>query len=75
MASNEFQTDKEGPETSSGASAGTGWHHPQAIVECDWLEAQLASLSIRPSIRIFDCTTYLHFTDDHPEKPYEVNSG
>ena len=75
MASNEFQTDKEGPETSSGASVGTGWHHPQAIVECDWLEAQLASLSIRSSIRIFDCTTYLHFTDDHPEKPYEVKSG
>ena len=67
MASNEFQTDKEGPKA--------GWQHSQAIVECDWLEAQLASLSIRPSIRIFDCTTYLHFTDDHPEKPYEVKSG
>ena len=71
MASEKSQTDKDGSETSSGASAGLGWHHPQAIVECDWLKSQLDN----PTIRIFDCTTYLHFTDDHPEKPYEVKSG
>ena len=71
MASDKSQTDKDNSETSSGASAATGWHHPQAIVECDWLKSQLDN----PTIRIFDCTTYLHFTDDHPEKPYEVKSG
>ena len=71
MANDKFQTDKQDPET----RAKVGWHHPQAIVECDWLKARLENLSIRSSIRIFDCTTYLHFTDDHPEKPYEVKSG
>jgi len=75
MASDEFQTDKEGPEAREEAGPEAGWHHPQAIVECDWLETQLASLSIRSSIRILDCTTYLHFTDEHPDKPYEVKSG
>ena len=67
MVIDKFQANKEG----SDALAKAGWCHPQAIVECDWLEAQLDN----PSIRIFDCTTYLHFTDDHPKKPYEVKSG
>ena len=47
------------------------WKHPEAIVECGWLKNQLEN----PEIRIFDCTTYLHYTDDHPSKPYDVESG
>ena len=40
------------------------WKYPQYIVECEWLENQLNN----EDIRIFDCTTYLHYTDDHPSK-------
>ena len=47
------------------------WKYPQYIVECEWLENQLNN----EDIRIFDCTTYLHYTDDHPSKPYDVESG
>ena len=47
------------------------WKFPEAIVECAWLNNQLGN----QSIRIFDCTTYLQYTDDHPSKPYNVCSG
>ena len=47
------------------------WQHPEAIVECNWLKDQIGSRSVR----IYDCTTYLHYTDDHPSKPYDVSSG
>ena len=47
------------------------WKFPEAIVDCAWLNDQLGN----QSIRIFDCTTYLQYTDDHPSKPYNVCSG
>ncbi len=47
------------------------WKHPEAIVECDWLNDQIEN----QNIRVYDCTTYLHYTDDHPLKPYDVESG
>ena len=47
------------------------WRNPAAIVECEWLCNRLGD----ENIRIFDCTTYLHYTDDHPSKPYDVESG
>ena len=47
------------------------WRNPAAIVECEWLFNRLGD----ENIRIFDCTTYLHYTDDHPSKPYDVESG
>ena len=27
------------------------------------------------AIRLYDCTTYVLYTDDHPSKPYDVCSG
>ena len=48
-----------------------GWRFPEAIVDCDWLNSQIGN----QAIRIFDCTTYLEYTDDHPSKPYDVHSG
>ena len=47
------------------------WRYPAAIVECEWLFNHLED----QNIRVFDCTTYLHYTDDHPSKPYDVESG
>ena len=47
------------------------WRNPAAIVECEWLFNRLGD----ENIRIFDCTTYLHYRDDHPSKPYDVESG
>ena len=47
------------------------WKYPEAIRDCQWLIDNLSS----PDIRIFDCTTYLHYTDDDPKKPYDVESG
>ena len=47
------------------------WRNPKAIVECEWLFNRLGD----EDIRAFDCTTYLHYTDDHPSKPYDVESG
>ena len=47
------------------------WKYPEAIIECDWLHDQIRN----PIIRVYDCTTYLHYTDDHPLKPYDVESG
>ena len=47
------------------------WKYPEYIVQCEWLKENLKN----KNIRIFDCTTYLHYTDDHPFKPYDVESG
>ena len=47
------------------------WKYPEAIIECDWLRDQIEN----QKIRVYDCTTYLHYTDDHPLKPYDVESG
>ena len=47
------------------------WKYPEAIVDCNWLESKIGN----QIIRIYDCTTYLHYTDDHPQKPYDVESG
>jgi thiosulfate/3-mercaptopyruvate sulfurtransferase len=45
--------------------------YPEAIVDCDWLKSRLN----RQNIRVFDCTTYLHYKDNNPAKPYDVESG
>ena len=47
------------------------WKNPNAIVSCDWLNNNLNN----PKIRIFDCTTYLHYRDNDPTLPYIVESG
>ena len=47
------------------------WKYPESIVTCEWLREELPN----DDIRVFDCTTYLHYTDDHPTKPYDVESG
>ena len=47
------------------------WKYPESIVTCEWLREELPN----DEIRVFDCTTYLHYTDDHPTKPYDVESG
>lgn len=47
------------------------WLYPDAIVETDWLADNLAA----PSVRIFECTTYLRYTDGDPHQPYIVESG
>ena len=45
--------------------------YPEAIVDCNWLYNRLDD----DNIRIYDCTTILHYKDDHPDKPYDVKSG
>lgn len=46
------------------------YRYPEALVSTDWL----AERTDDPTIRIFDCTTYLHYeTDD--SSPYRVVSG
>ena len=47
------------------------WKNPNSIVSCDWLNNNLNN----PNIRIFDCTTYLHYRDNDPTLPYIVESG
>ena len=47
------------------------WKYPESIVSCEWLSKRLSG----KNIRIFDCTTYLHYTDKNPLKPYDVESG
>ena len=36
------------------------WLFPDAVVETDWLERNLED----ESVRVFECTTYLHYMDD-----------
>ncbi|MDG1882827.1 MAG: hypothetical protein P8J21_03915, partial [Alphaproteobacteria bacterium] len=47
------------------------WKYPDAIVSCEWLNKNLNN----PDIRIYDCTTYLHYRDKDPSLPYIVESG
>ena len=47
------------------------WKNKNAIVECDWLKENIDN----PLVRVYDCSTYLHYTDDHPSKPHDVVSG
>ena len=46
-------------------------NYPEAIVTCEWLKENLED----KKVRIYDCTTFLHYTDEHPSKPYDVESG
>jgi len=48
----------------------TTYRHPEALVTSDWLEANLAD----PSLRIYDCTFYLHY-EEGTGRPYGVESG
>jgi thiosulfate/3-mercaptopyruvate sulfurtransferase len=50
--------------------AGANYHYPEQIVSTAWLGEQ----HDRQNLRIFDCTTYLHYTEDSPS-PYTVVSG
>ena len=47
------------------------WKYPDAIVSCEWLNKNIDN----PDIRIYDCTTYLHYRDEDPSLPYIVESG
>jgi thiosulfate/3-mercaptopyruvate sulfurtransferase len=47
------------------------WLYPDALVETDWLNENLDD----PSLRIFDCTTYLRAPGDNMDIPYIVESG
>ncbi len=47
------------------------WKYPEAIKSCEWIQKNLGN----KNLRIYDCTTFLHYTDDHPSKPYDVESG
>ncbi len=47
------------------------WQYPEAITSCEELKKNLGN----KKVRVYDCTTFLHYTDDHPSKPYEVESG
>ncbi len=42
-----------------------------SIVDCEWLSSNLN----KANVRIFDCSSFLDYTDDHPTKPYDVISG
>ncbi|MEM1299665.1 MAG: rhodanese-like domain-containing protein [Pseudomonadota bacterium] len=46
------------------------WKYPDAIVSGAWLEANLGD----PSLRIYDCTTYLRY-EEGTGRPYRVESG
>lgn len=48
----------------------TAWLHPDAIVDGHWLEPRTSE----PDLRIFDCTTYLHY-EQGTGRPYRVESG
>ena len=47
------------------------WKYPEAIISCEELRKNLGN----NKVRVYDCTTFLHYTDDHPSKPYDVESG
>lgn len=48
----------------------TTYRHPEALVSGDWLEAHLDD----PSLRIYDCTFYLHRQEGGAD-PFRVESG
>ena len=52
-------------------SRNISWKYPKSIVTCEWLAKNLNVLNLR----IYDCTTYLHYSDNDPHKPYNVESG
>ena len=47
------------------------WKYPEAIISCEELRKNLGN----NKVRVYDCTTFLHYTDDHPSKPYDIESG
>ena len=47
------------------------WKEPNANISCNWLNDNLYN----SDIRIYDCTTYLHYKDNNPTLPYIVESG
>ena len=47
------------------------WQYPEAITSCEELKKNLGN----KKVRVYDCTTFLRYTDDHPSKPYNVESG
>ena len=49
----------------------TFYRNRTSIVDCAWLNSNLHDANVR----IFDCSTFLNYTDDHPTKPYDVVSG
>jgi thiosulfate/3-mercaptopyruvate sulfurtransferase len=46
-------------------------HHPEALVQTEWLEAHLAD----PDLRIFECTTYLRYAEPGAGVPYHPEAG
>jgi thiosulfate/3-mercaptopyruvate sulfurtransferase len=46
-------------------------HHPEALVQTDWLEAHLGD----PDLRIFECTTYLRPAEPGAGVPYHPEAG
>ena len=46
------------------------WRYPEKIISCSSLKEKLGN----DDVRVFDCTTLLAYTDDHPSKPYDVKS-
>ena len=51
-------------------TAAARYAHPDAIVDTQWLADSLRD----PSLRIFDCTTYLRY-ETGTGRPYRVESG
>ena len=41
------------------------WRFPEKIISCNNLNQKLGDANLR----IFDCSTFLDYTDDHPSKP------
>ena len=46
-------------------------HHPEALVQTEWLEAHLHD----PDLRIYECTTYLRYADAGADVPYYPQPG
>ncbi len=47
------------------------YRYPEAIVETNWLETNLDD----STLRIFDCTTHLLYSEEGSDAPYVVKSG
>ena len=45
--------------------------HPSALVSTHWLAENIAD----PSLRVFECTTYLLYRPPGSDRPYDVGSG
>jgi thiosulfate/3-mercaptopyruvate sulfurtransferase len=46
-------------------------HHPEALVQTDWLAAHLND----PDLRVFECTTYLRYAKPDAGVPYHPEAG